>query len=86
MKIINTNENNFKNEFNTILQRAKSDIKGVSQIVTTIIDEIIEDGNEEIKQSTVDLEGYLSKAGNAPKIEAKKLYSKEEYEENFGCV
>ena len=38
------------------------------------------------KQSTVDLEGYLSKADNTPKIEAKKLYSKEEYEENFGCV
>ena len=38
------------------------------------------------KQSTVDLEGYLSKADNTPKIEAKKLYSKEEYEENFGCI
>lgn len=38
------------------------------------------------KQSTVDLEGYLSKADNTPKIEAKKLYSKEEYEENFGCL
>ena len=38
------------------------------------------------KQSTVDLEGYLSKAGNAPKIEAKKLYSKEEFENNFGCL
>jgi ribosomal protein S18 acetylase RimI-like enzyme len=38
------------------------------------------------KQSAVDLEGYLSKADNTPKIEAKKLYSKEEYQENFGCV
>lgn len=38
------------------------------------------------KQSTVDLEGYLSKADNTPKIEAKKLYSKEEYENNFGCI
>ena len=38
------------------------------------------------KQSTVDLEGYLSKADNTPKIEAKKLYSKEEFENNFGCV
>jgi len=38
------------------------------------------------KQSTVDLEGYLSKADNTPKIEAKKLYSKEEYENNFGCL
>jgi hypothetical protein len=38
------------------------------------------------KQKTVDLEGYLSKADNMPKIEAKKLYSKEEYENNFGCL
>ena len=50
MKIINTNENNFKNEFNTILQRAKSDIKGVSKIVEAIIDEVIEDGNEALKR------------------------------------
>lgn len=38
------------------------------------------------KQSTVDLEGHLSKADNTPKIEAKKLYSKEEFENNFGCL
>jgi hypothetical protein len=38
------------------------------------------------KQKEVDLEGYLSKADNTPKIKAKELYSKEEYEENFGCL
>ena len=45
MKIINTNQNSFKNDFETILQRAKSDIKGVSKIVENIIDEIVQDGN-----------------------------------------
>jgi histidinol dehydrogenase len=33
MKIINTKDVNFKEEFETILARAKSDIKGVSSIV-----------------------------------------------------
>lgn len=50
MKIINKKDKSFENDFNAILQRAKSDIKGVSQIVTTIIDEIIEDGNEALKR------------------------------------
>lgn len=50
MKIINTNEANFALEFETILSRAKSDIKGVSAIVSNIIDEIIKDGNEALKR------------------------------------
>ncbi len=50
MKILNTNEANFAIEFETILNRAKSDIKGVSGIVSNIIDEIIEDGNEALKR------------------------------------
>ncbi len=49
MKIINSQDKNFALEFDTILSRAKSDIKGVSQIVQTIIDEIIENGNEALK-------------------------------------
>ncbi|UTJ07011.1 histidinol dehydrogenase [Arcobacter roscoffensis] len=50
MKIINTKDSNFKEEFGGILARAKSDIKGVSSIVTGIIDEIIEEGNEALKR------------------------------------
>ena len=49
MKIINTNQENFKEEFENILARAKTDIKEVSSIVTNIIDEIVEDGNEALK-------------------------------------
>ncbi len=45
MKIINTKNENFKNEFEEILGRGKVDIKGVSGIVQGIIDEIIEDGD-----------------------------------------
>lgn len=50
MKIINTNDANFKQEFENILARAKTDIKEVSSIVTGIIDEIVEDGNEALKK------------------------------------
>ena len=50
MKIINTKDINFKEEFETILARAKSDIKGVSSIVMNIIDEIIEEGNTALKR------------------------------------
>ncbi|WP_418185033.1 histidinol dehydrogenase [Aliarcobacter vitoriensis] len=49
MKIINTKDTNFKSEFESILARAKSDIKGVSKIVSNIIDEIVESGNEALK-------------------------------------
>jgi len=49
MKIINTNDSNFKSEFENILSRAKTDIKHVSAIVTDIIDEIIDEGNKAVK-------------------------------------
>ena len=50
MKIINTQDSNFKEEFDEILARAKSDIKGVSSIVMNIIEEIVEDGNIAVKK------------------------------------
>ena len=49
MKIIKTTDSNFAKEFENILGRAKTDIKGVSAIVTGIIDEIVENGNEALK-------------------------------------
>lgn len=50
MKIINTKDINFKSEFDGILARAKSDIKGVSTIVMNIIDEIVQEGNTALKR------------------------------------
>ncbi|MCG3655712.1 histidinol dehydrogenase [Aliarcobacter butzleri] len=50
MKIINTKDANFKAEFESILERAKSDIKGVSSIVSNIIDEIVNEGNVALKR------------------------------------
>ena len=50
MKIINTKDTNFKEQFDEILARAKSDIKGVSSIVMNIIDEIVVEGNTALKR------------------------------------
>ena len=50
MKIINTKDTNFKAQFDEILIRAKTDIKGVSSIVMGIIDEIMTEGNTAVKR------------------------------------
>ena len=50
MKIINTKNANFKAEFDAILARANSDIKGVSSIVMNIIEEIVKEGNTALKR------------------------------------
>lgn len=48
MKIINTQSADFAQEFQTILDRAKTDIKNVSKIVGDILDDIIANKNEAI--------------------------------------
>jgi len=50
MKIINTKDKNFDEEFKNILGRAKVDIKKVSGIVNGIIDDIIENGNKAVSE------------------------------------
>ncbi len=50
MKIIKTKDENFKEEFKNILDRAKVDIKKVSGIVNAIIDDIVENGNKAVKE------------------------------------
>lgn len=84
MKIINKKDKSFENDFNAILQRAKSDIKGVSQIVTTIIDEIIEDGNEALKRHIEKFDKWTVKSDDElliPVASMKKAY--ENIDENL---
>ena len=50
MRIINTQDSNFKQEFENILARAKTDIKEVSTIVNSIIDDIVDNGNSAVKE------------------------------------
>src|SRR5574344_2459594 len=78
MKIINTNQNSFKNDFETILQRAKSDIKGVSKIVENIIDEIVQDGNEALKRHIEKFDKWQVKNDDdllLPQEDMKKAYA-----------
>ena len=67
MKIINTNDDNFEQEFQNILGRAKVDIKKVSSIVNGIIDEIIEDGDKAVK-------AHISKFDNWSPITSDDLF------------
>jgi histidinol dehydrogenase len=64
MKIINTKDNNFQDEFDAILGRAKVDIKKVSSIVNSIIDEIVEDGNEAVKKHITKFDNWTPKSDN----------------------
>ncbi len=50
MKILNTQDANFKDEFEIILGRAKTDIKEVSSIVNSLIDDIVDNGNTAVKE------------------------------------
>ncbi|MEN8717244.1 MAG: histidinol dehydrogenase [Sulfurovum sp.] len=80
MKIINTQDDNFKVEFEAILARAKSDIKGVSQIVTGIIDEIVEEGNTALKR-------HISKFDNWDvKSDDELLISQADMEKAYGNI
>ena len=58
MKIINTNDANFNDEFQNILGRAKVDIKKVSGIVNGIIDEIVEEGNKAVIRHVSKFDGW----------------------------
>jgi histidinol dehydrogenase len=73
MKIINTNDSNFNEEFKTILARAKSDIKGVSSIVMNIIDEIVEDGNEALKKHIEKFDNWEVKTDNDLLIDVEDM-------------
>ena len=50
MRIINTQDTNFKNDFEELLDRGKVDIKNVSGIVNGIIDDITTNGDKAVKE------------------------------------
>jgi histidinol dehydrogenase len=61
MKIINTDQNDFEQEFQIILNRAKTDIKKVSSIVNNIIDEIVQDGDDALKKHISQFDNWTPK-------------------------
>jgi len=62
MRIINTKDVNFSEEFTNILSRAKSDIKEVSKIVSNIIDEVIQNGDEALKTHIEKFDNWIVKS------------------------
>lgn len=73
MKIINTKENNFKNEFSEILGRAKVDIKNVSNIVNNIIDDIVQNGNTAVKEHISKFDNWTPANDNELFIDTKDM-------------
>ncbi len=67
MKILNTSDVNFQNDFQEILDRAKTDIKKVSTIVNGIIDEIVEKGDTAVME-------HISKFDAWSPKDTKELY------------
>jgi len=64
MKIISSSDKNFNNEFNELLNRGKMDIKNVSKIVGTIIDEIVDDGDKAVFSHISKFDNWKPKDGN----------------------
>ena len=64
MKIIGSSDKNFNNEFNELLNRGKMDIKNVSKIVGTIIDEIVDDGDKAVFSHISKFDNWKPKDGN----------------------
>jgi len=62
MRIINTKDVNFSEEFTNILSRAKSDIKEVSKIVSNIIDEVMQNKDEALKSHIEKFDNWIVKS------------------------
>lgn len=77
MKILKTTDLNFKNEFNQILNRAKTDIKQVSSIVNSIINEIISDKNKALKSHIAKFDNWI--VGSDEELQIDKELMKDAY-------
>jgi len=73
MKIINTKDTNFNEEFENILGRAKVDIKKVSGIVNGIIDDIVENGNKAVKEHVAKFDNWTPKSDADLFIDVKDM-------------
>jgi histidinol dehydrogenase len=80
MKILNTQDKNFNQDFKNILNRAKVDIKQVSLIVNDIINDIIQNGNKAIYK-------HISKFDNwTPKSYDELLINEKDMKEAYDSI
>lgn len=73
MKIINTKDTNFNEEFENILGRAKVDIKKVSGIVNGIIDDIVDNGNKAVKEHVAKFDNWSPTSDSDLFIDVKDM-------------
>lgn len=78
MRIIKTSDSNFDQEFDNILARAKTDINEVSSIVQNIIDDIVENKNEAIKEHIAKFDKWDVQSDEDLQIDVKSM--KDAYE------
>jgi histidinol dehydrogenase len=77
MKILQTTDNNFQNEFNEILSRGAMDIDKVEPIVKGILEEVKKEGDEALIRHISKFDKWTPKNGEELKIstdEMKKAY------------
>ncbi len=79
MKIFSIKDKNFKEDFETLLQRGKMDIDNVSDIVKNILDNIKKDGNKAIKMDIERFDKWSAKSDDDLMVnieDMKKAYDK----------
>ncbi len=79
MKIFSIKDKNFKEDFETLLQRGKMDIDNVSDIVKNILDNIKKDGNKAIKMDIERFDKWSAKSDDDLMVnieDMKKAYNK----------
>ncbi len=77
IKILDTNSSNFNSEFNELLKRGAMDIEGVSQIVSTLLKEIKEQGNRAVREQIARFDRW------EPKSDEELMVSQDEMEEAY---
>jgi histidinol dehydrogenase len=78
VKIINTKDDNFKHEFEELLQRGKMDMDGVTTIVKGLLDEIKNDGNTALKSHIAKFDRWEPSSDEALEVSVESM--KEAYE------
>lgn len=79
MKILDTNSNNFNNEFNTLLARGAMDIKEAEKVVSNLLEEIKKDKNSAIRKHIEKFDKWIAKSDKELEIsqnDMKRAYEK----------
>jgi len=73
MQIIKTSDSDFREKFDELLQRGKMDISGVTSIVSGIIDEIKNRGNEALKKDILKFDKWEVKDDSELLVDVKDM-------------